>query len=70
MIPKAIREDLGLRGGEELDVTAADGRIQIEPTGAGMRIERRRGRAVIQADRDVPALTAADVRATLERVRR
>jgi AbrB family looped-hinge helix DNA binding protein len=70
VIPKPVRDELGLRGGEQLDVVVRDGRIEIEPSSAGMRLAERDGRAVIEADREMPALTLEDVRAILERLRR
>lgn len=71
VIPKRMREDLGLHGGEELEITARDGRIEIEPTSHPMVLVERDGflAAEVEGD-DVPALTADDVRAVLERLRR
>ncbi|AMC51622.1 antitoxin VapB40 [Mycobacterium tuberculosis variant bovis BCG] len=31
MIPKRIRERLGLRGNDQVEITERDGRIEIEP---------------------------------------
>jgi AbrB family looped-hinge helix DNA binding protein len=70
VIPKPVRDELGLRGGEQLEVVARDGRIEIEPSGADVRLAERDGRAVIEADQEMPSLTAENVRAILERLRR
>lgn len=70
VIPKAIRDDLGLRGGEELDVSERDGRIEIEPIPVEMHVEERDGLHVIVPEVPLPVLTDEIVRDTLEKVRR
>lgn len=70
VIPKAIRERLGLTGGEELEIEERGGRIEIEIAPTPMRLVKRDGRLVAVADREMPPLTDEMVRATLERVRR
>jgi AbrB family looped-hinge helix DNA binding protein len=70
-VPKQIRDELGLTGGQELEIVAADGRIQIEPMTTPMRLEQAAGRHwVAAADREMPPLTQDLVRETLERIRR
>lgn len=70
VIPKAVREALGLQAGQTLEVEAREGRIEIEPVPTPMRLERR-GRGVVAVpEDDVPELTAEEVRDTLERTRR
>jgi len=70
VVPKAIREELALYSGQELEVTARDGRLEIEIPATPMRLEDRGGVKVAVAEHPLPKLTAEDVRATLERVRR
>lgn len=70
MIPKPIRDELGLRGGEELEVIERDGRIEIEPAPAAMRLVKRGHVLVAQMDEGVPALTDEIVRDTIEKTRR
>jgi len=70
VVPKALRDELGLRGGEELDIAARDGRLEIEVPATPMRLERREGVPVAASDAPLPTLTAEAVRQTLERVRR
>jgi AbrB family looped-hinge helix DNA binding protein len=70
VIPKSIRDELGLRGGEELEVSERDGRIEIEPVPVGMHIEERDGVHVMVPDGPMPTLTDEIVRDTLEKVRR
>ncbi len=70
VIPKSIRDHAGLRPGTEVEIEFRDGRIEIEATSATMGlVEDERG-AIVSTDRDIPPLTAADVREVLERVRR
>ena len=70
VVPKAIRDKLALHGGQELDVTSRDGRIEIEVPPTAMRLEDRDGVTVAVTDRPMPPLTHELVRETLERVRR
>jgi AbrB family looped-hinge helix DNA binding protein len=70
VVPKPIREELGLAAGGEVILTVRDGRIEIEPVSVRMRIEDREDGPTIVADLPMPTLTAEQVRDTLERVRR
>jgi AbrB family looped-hinge helix DNA binding protein len=70
VVPKAIRDRLGLVPGEPLEVREREGRLEIEPAPSPMRLERRRFGAVAVPDAELPPLTDEIVRATLERVRR
>ena len=70
VVPKAMRDELGLSGGQEVEIVLADGRIEIEPVTSHIRLERRDGRLVGVSDREMPVLTAEQVRAVLERLRR
>lgn len=71
VIPKQMRDELGLTGGEELEITARDGRIEMEPTAPPMLLVERDGflAAEVEGD-DVVPLSATDVREVLERLRR
>jgi AbrB family looped-hinge helix DNA binding protein len=70
VVPKAIRDELGLNGGTEVEISLVDGRIEIDLVPTPVRLERRDGRLVAVADREMPPLTAEMVRETLERIRR
>ena len=70
VVPKAMRDELGLNGGSEVEIVLADGRIEIEPVPTPVRLVRRHGRLVAVADREMPPLTAEMVRETLEKIRR
>ncbi len=71
VVPKAFRDELGLTGGEELEIQAVDGRLEVEVPPTPMHLERRAGALVAVPDGDaLPPLSAETVRETLERVRR
>lgn len=70
VVPKAMRDELGLDGGAEVEVELVDGHLEIAPVTTPVRLVRREGRLVAVADREMPPLTAELVRATLEQVRR
>ena len=70
VIPKALRDDAGLEPGTELEIEFRDGRIEIEPATVTMRVVGLGVDAIIEAQREMPVLTAEDVRGVLERSRR
>jgi AbrB family looped-hinge helix DNA binding protein len=70
VIPKAVCERLGLRGGEALDMRERDGRIEIEPASTATSLLEREGLPAAVPDGELPPLTDDIVRATLERMRR
>lgn len=70
VVPKAIRDLLGLTAGQKLDIRAGDGRLEIEIAPTAMAL-RTRGKGVVAVPENrLPALTAEQVRETLERARR
>lgn len=70
VVPKRLREELGFKPGQQLELSAIDGHLEIEHPVTPMRLERRGGRLVAVTDRKMPTLTAEMVRETLEQVRR
>lgn len=70
VIPKALRDRLGLTGGQEVEVAERDGRIEIDPAPTPMRLERRKGAIVAVPERELPPLTDEIVRETIEQTRR
>jgi AbrB family looped-hinge helix DNA binding protein len=70
VVPKALRDELGLTGGQELEIVSRDGRLELEPAGVPMHLERRGDALVAVPDGPTVPLTAALVRETLERTRR
>ena len=70
VIPKPLRDRLGLTRGRVVDIREREGRIEIEPATTPMTLEKRgRGRVAVPGE-DLPPLTDDLVRATLERTRR
>ena len=70
VVPKAMRDELGLNGGTEVEISVVDGHIEIDLIPTPVRLERRDGRLVAVADREMPPLTAEMVREALEKIRR
>ena len=70
VVPKRLRDELGLQPGQVLELEITDGRLQIEIAPLDIRLERRRHGPVAVADENMPTLTADMVRQTLERTRR
>lgn len=70
VIPKRIRDRLGLLGNEELEITERDGRIEIQPAPTDVELVRDGAVLVARPDGVLPPLTDEIVRETLERVRR
>ena len=70
VVPKRLRDELGLTPGQALEISAVDGRLEIAVPATPMRLERRGKALVATTDVPMPPLTAELVRETLERVRR
>ena len=70
VVPKAMRDELGLSGGSDVEIALVDGHIEIEPATTPVRLERRGDHWVAVPDREMPPLTAEMVRETLESIRR
>ena len=70
VVPKALRDELRLEAGQPLEIVAREGRLEIEAPPTAMRLERRGGGLVAVPEEPLPVLTAAEVRDTLEQLRR
>jgi AbrB family looped-hinge helix DNA binding protein len=70
VVPKALRQALGLKPGQILEVRAGDGKLEVEIAPTPMTLKRRGKGLVAVADVELPSLSADEVRDTLERVRR
>jgi AbrB family looped-hinge helix DNA binding protein len=70
VVPKSLRQALGLEPGQVVEIREGNGRLEIDIPPTPMQL-RKRGKGVVAVpERDLPALTADTVRDTLERVRR
>jgi AbrB family looped-hinge helix DNA binding protein len=70
VIPKALRDALGLTAGQPLEMDERDGRLEIVPVATPMRLVDEGDGVAAVPDIDIPVLTAKMVRETLEHTRR
>ncbi len=70
VVPKELRQRLGLDGGAVIEIRERDGRVEIEPAPTAMSLEEHDGDPVAVPEDDLPPLTDDIVRATIERTRR
>jgi AbrB family looped-hinge helix DNA binding protein len=68
VVPKALRDELGLTGGMELEVEAVDGRLQVAVPSRVRVEEGPYGPRIVAEDAD--PLTTEQVREVVERGRR
>lgn len=71
VIPKPLRDELGVSGPAELEITARDGRLELTVPELEVTVEMDGGLAVLRPMGETPSpLSADDVRAAVERTRR
>ena len=70
VIPKPMRDRLGLTAGRPVLIRERDGHLEIEPAPTPMALVRRAGGVVAVPEDQIEPLTDAIVRETLERTRR
>jgi AbrB family looped-hinge helix DNA binding protein len=70
VIPKPMRDALGIDRPTELELTERDGALELTVPYIKAHLEERDGFTVIVPDQPVPPLTNEIVRETLERVRK
>jgi AbrB family looped-hinge helix DNA binding protein len=70
VIPKRLRDRLGLVGGEALEVMERDGRLEIHVMPTPMSLKDTRDGPVASTDQKMPPLTDRAVREVLEKTRR
>jgi AbrB family looped-hinge helix DNA binding protein len=70
VVPKALRDVMGLTAGRPIDIAYADGRLEIELAPADVTLDAADGPPRLVAVGHVPALTDDEVRATIDAVRR
>jgi AbrB family looped-hinge helix DNA binding protein len=70
IVPKALRDALGLTPGQALEITAANGRLEIAIAATSMTLKKRGKGLVAVPDVPVPPLTSEQVRDAIERTRR
>ena len=70
VVPKDIRERLGLRPGAQVELTEIDGALEITPVVTPMSVIERDGVVVLHTKEPMPTLTVEQVRAVQEATRR
>jgi bifunctional DNA-binding transcriptional regulator/antitoxin component of YhaV-PrlF toxin-antitoxin module len=70
VVPKALRNELGVRGPTDLELTAIDGRLELTVADVPARVEDRDGFPVIATDEPMSPMSVAEAADAVERVRR
>ncbi|MGL4176951.1 MAG: AbrB/MazE/SpoVT family DNA-binding domain-containing protein [Dermatophilaceae bacterium] len=70
VVPKALRDAMGLEAGRAIEVTLADGRLEIELAPADVTVDTSDRLPRISTADEVPVLRDSDVRRTMESTRR
>ncbi len=70
VVPKALREKLGLSGPGDVEATAADGRVEATATDVPARVAEEDGFHVITPDQPVTPLTVEQTRDAIDGARR
>ena len=70
VVPKPMRDELGLTGGQELEISARDGRIEVDVAPVMMQLEEQDGIVTAVPAEPLPSLSTQLVREVLERTRR
>jgi AbrB family looped-hinge helix DNA binding protein len=69
VVPKALRQAIGLRPGSEVEMRVSDGHIEMEPAPLEVRTERRGGLLVAVPAVPVPPMGASTVDETINSLR-
>jgi AbrB family looped-hinge helix DNA binding protein len=70
VIPKSLRDAIGLGEGGEVEIELADGALLVAPPTVRKRVEHHDGRVVIVAEEDLPPLGDEVVREVRDSLRR
>jgi AbrB family looped-hinge helix DNA binding protein len=70
VIPKSLRDELGLNGPANLELTATDGRLELTVADVPAHVEKQNGLPVIVTDEPMAPMSVAATREAIERVRR
>ena len=66
VLPKPVRDELGLTAGQEIDIRVEGGQAIIEPTVPTWHVERRGRLTVLIPDGPTAPLTDAEVRKAID----
>lgn len=70
VVPKSLRDELGIGGPTEVEMTAADGHLEVTVPDVPARVEDRDGAPVIVTETPMEPLSVDEARAAIDRVRR
>ncbi len=70
VIPKLLREEVGIKGATQLELAVVDGRLEITMPDVCAHVEDRDGVAVIVSEEPIRPMTVDDTREAIDRVRR
>jgi len=70
VIPRPIRDELGWRGGEEIDIEVVDGAVTISPVTTKMTLIETDDGVVAVPETELPPLTGEVVQQTRDSIRR
>ena len=70
VIPKSLRDAIGLGDGGEVEIELTDGALVVSPPTVRKRVEDRDGRAIIVAEEELQPLSDHIVRDVLDAIRR
>ncbi|MBA3462243.1 MAG: AbrB/MazE/SpoVT family DNA-binding domain-containing protein [Deltaproteobacteria bacterium] len=70
VVPKVLRDELGLAPGRELEIRSRDGVLVLEPLPTQVTLVRKGKQLVAKPSEKLPTLTQDEVRAVLEGSRR
>ena len=70
VVPKSLRDELGLGGPTELDIVARDGVLELTVADSPAHVEERDGTPVIALAEPPEPLTEETARAAIDSVRR
>lgn len=70
VVPKSLREELGIEGPTDLELTTADGRLELTVADVSARVEDRDGLPVIVTETSMAPMSVTEARTAVERVRR
>jgi AbrB family looped-hinge helix DNA binding protein len=70
VIPKSLRDAIGLGDGGEVEIQLTDGALLVSPPTVRKHVESRDGRAIIVAEEELPPLSDHVARDVLDAIRR
>ncbi|MFZ1154476.1 MAG: AbrB/MazE/SpoVT family DNA-binding domain-containing protein [Solirubrobacteraceae bacterium] len=70
VIPKSLREEMGVNGPTDLELTASDGRLELTVADVPAHVEMQNGLPIIVTDQPMAPMSVSEARTAVERIRR